>query len=251
MNHKNNQEPDAFAHGPVYLAARRFVRRNTPFLIVPWTAFKRIVWTLQFPTAEARFKQIHKTNYWANSESLSGEGSTLEATRKVREAIVDFIQKHAVGSMLDIPCGDFNWMKQVELNIPYTGGDIVDDLILLNQKEHVTDQRSFQVIDLTKGPLPRRELVFSRDCLNHLSFQDIEKAIKNICSSGAHYLAVTQFPAQTINRDQGSGFTYRELNYHLAPFNWPEPLVQYDEQYHPGKHLCFWKISDLPNHKAS
>lgn len=247
MNHHDNQEPDAFAHGPFYLAARRFVRKYAPFLIAPWTAFKRMVWALRYPTAEARFKQIHKTNYWANSESLSGEGSTLEATRQAREAIVDFLRQQGVASMLDIPCGDFNWMKKVDLEIQYIGADIVDDLILRNQKEFSSDQRSFQVLDLSKGPLPRCELVFSRDCLNHLSFQDIEKALLNIRSSGARYLAVTQFPAQTLNRNQGSGFTYRELNFRLPPFNWPDPIAQYDEQFHPGKHLGFWRISDLPD----
>jgi hypothetical protein len=250
MNHMSNQEPDSFAHGPAYLAVRRFVRKNTPFLIAPWTAFKRMVWALRFRTGEARFKQIYKTNYWANSESLSGEGSTLEATQRVREAIVDFVRTHGVASMLDVPCGDFNWMKEVHLGIPYTGGDIVDDLVFRNRQKYAADQRAFEVIDLTKGPLPQCDLVFSRDCLNHLSFQDIRRAIQNICSTDARFLAVTQFPGQSVNRDQESGFTYRELNYHLAPFHWPEPVMQYDEQFHPGKHLSVWRISDLPDFKA-
>ena len=105
---------------------------------------------------------------------------------------------------------------------------------------------SFQVIDLTRSKLPKCELVHTRDCLNHLSLPDIKAAIANICSSGATYIAITQFPAETVNRNQASGFTYRELNFRLAPFNWPEPVVLIDEESHPGKHLGFWRTSDLP-----
>jgi hypothetical protein len=246
MNQSKRPDPDAFAHSSAYLAVRRFVRGNAPVLIGPWTFVKRIAWSIRYPTAESRFKRIYQTNYWANVESLSGEGSTLEATCHVRKVLVEFVQKHQVNSLLDVPCGDFNWMKEVNLGIPYIGADIVDEIIARNQKTFATNQRSFQVVNLIKSPLPRSDLVLSRDCLNHFSFQDIERAIENIRSSGARYLAVTQFPFQRVNRNQESGFTHRELNFCLAPFNWPQPLAQYDEQFHPGKHLSFWKVSDLP-----
>jgi hypothetical protein len=35
--------------------------------------------------------------------------------------------------MLDAPCGDFNWMKEVDLSaVHYTGGDIVEPLVNSN-----------------------------------------------------------------------------------------------------------------------
>jgi hypothetical protein len=250
MNVTQNQDPDAFAHGLIYLTARKIVRRHLPWLIRPWTKVKRLIWFIRYPTAESRFKQIHRTNYWANGESLSGEGSTLEATHYVRIALVEFIQKHQIGSLLDVPCGDFNWMKEVKLDIPYTGGDIVDELVARNQKIHATDKRRFLQINLTQTPLPKSDLLLSRDCLNHLSFQDIDRAIENIRASGVSYLAISQFPAVAGNRNQESGFTYRELNFCVAPFHWPPPLAQYDEQFHPGKHLAFWRIADLPRSKT-
>lgn len=242
----HDEEPDAFAHGSIYLQVRRFVRKNTPFLIGPWTAVKRLAWSIRYPTAASRFARIHETNYWANGESLSGEGSTLEATSYVRQALSTFVREHHVPSILDVPCGDFNWMRHVEMDIPYFGGDIVEAIIARNREAHGSDRRNFEVIDLTKSTLPRCGLVFSRDCLNHLSIPDIQRAISNIRSSGAEYIAVTQFPAQTVNRSQESGFNYRELNFNLAPFHWPEPVAIHDERLHPGKHIAFWKISDLP-----
>jgi hypothetical protein len=250
MNPIQNQDPDAFAHGPTYLAVRKVVRRHARWLIRPWTVVKRMIWYIRYPTAESRFKQIHKTNYWTNGESLSGEGSTLEATRRIREALVEFIHAHQVNSLLDVPCGDFNWMKEVKLGVPYIGGDIVDELVAQNQKKYANDERRFQVINLTKTPLPKSGLILSRDCLNHLSFKDIKLALENMYASNATYLAISQFPAQTVNRNQESGFTYRELNFCLAPFNWPPPMAQYNEQFHPGKHLSFWRTADLPRKSA-
>ncbi len=247
MDGHTHTEADSFSHGKLYLFIRRVVRNHASFLIRPWTVFKRVIWLLRYPTAASRFAKIYETNYWANSESRSGEGSTLEATRDVRLAVEKFVIEHGVESILDVPCGDFNWMRHTDINIPYIGGDIVEDLIRRNREQHGRRGCSFEVIDLTRSKLPKCSLVFSRDCLNHLSIADIRLAIANICYSGAKYLAVTQFPRQGINRDQESGFNYRELNFQIAPFSWPDPIAIFEESSHLGKHIAFWKISTLPN----
>lgn len=36
------------------------------------------------------------------------------------------LKKYSIKSILDIPCGDFSWMKKIELDgIEYIGADIV------------------------------------------------------------------------------------------------------------------------------
>jgi hypothetical protein len=247
MDGHTHTEADSFSHGKLYLFIRRVVRNHASFLIRPWTVFKRVIWVLRYPTAASRFAKIYETNYWANGESRSGEGSTLEATRDVRLALERFIIEHGVDSILDVPCGDFNWMQYTEIRVHYYGGDIVEELISCNQAQHGTASRSFAVIDLTRTQLPNCSLVFSRDCLNHLSISDIRLAIANIRRSGAEYLAVTQFPGQRVNKDQESGFNYRELNFRLPPFAWPNPSAIFAESSHPGKHIAFWKIATLPD----
>jgi hypothetical protein len=246
MNHNTEHEPDSFSHGRFYLIVRKIVRNHARFLIVPWTGFKRILWLIRYPTAASRFTKIHETNYWASGESRSGEGSTLDATQDVRAALEAFIVEHGVTSILDVPCGDFNWMRHVAMNIPYTGGDIVEAMILRNREMYGRKDRTFEVIDLTRTTLARCGLVFTRDCLNHLSIPDIRLAIGNIRASGAEFLAVTQFPQQTVNRAQETGFIYRELNFQLPPFNWPAPFAIFSERSHPGKHIAFWKTASLP-----
>jgi hypothetical protein len=150
--------------------------------------------------------------------------------------------------MLDIPCGDFWWMKEVELgNICYTGADIVHDLVEGN-KQYENRNRSFRKLDLIRDELPAVDLVFVRDCLVHLSFEDIFKALQNIVDSKSRYLLTTTFTARDKNRDIATG-QWRALNLVLAPFNLPQPEVLINE-YHPKKEyadkcLGLWHIRDV------
>ena len=46
-----------------------------------------------------------------------------------------------IHTILDIPCGDFHWMKHVSLDsINYTGADIVADLIQKNKQKYATGE---------------------------------------------------------------------------------------------------------------
>jgi len=233
-------------HSPIYLKIRSVVRKHFAFLIPTWTLFKRVYWFARHPTAKSRFEKIYRTNYWASDESYSGCGSNLEATKLLRDGLGEFISGKRVQSMLDIPCGDFNWMQHMKLDLAYIGADIVDELVHKNQKAHGGDKLSFKALDLTKSPLPKSDLVFSRDCLNHLSFSDIKKATRNIKESQSIYLAVTQFPEHSGNQNQESGFIFRKINFRLPPFNWPEPVAEYPEILSGLKTLTVWKVSDLP-----
>jgi hypothetical protein len=41
------------------------------------------------------------------------------------------MEAHDVKSLLDIPCGDFHWMRRVNLQgLSYVGADIVRELIV-------------------------------------------------------------------------------------------------------------------------
>ena len=62
---------------------------------------------------------------------MSGPGSTLANTRNIRKELPDLIEELSCSSMLDAPCGDYNWInlsKQKE-DFSYIGGDIVKDFI--------------------------------------------------------------------------------------------------------------------------
>jgi hypothetical protein len=83
--------------------------------------------------ASAVFADIYQRNLWNNSESRSGRCATIEATAAVREQLPLLLSKYDVQTMLDAPCGDFNWIQHATLELDrYIGADIVAELIEKN-----------------------------------------------------------------------------------------------------------------------
>ena len=181
------------------------------------------------PAAEV-FAAIARSNTWAGEESLSGTGSSLQQTAVLVEKLPKLLRELGVDNMLDIPCGDFNWMQTVDLSgIQYTGADIVESLVLANRQRYRHLSRRFLHMDLKQDELGAYGLVFCRDCLVHFSIGDIHRALDNIRTSGSRYLMTTTFTGQTENRDIPTG-GWRPLNFQLPPFNFPEPVMLLNEK---------------------
>ncbi|MDA9424050.1 MULTISPECIES: class I SAM-dependent methyltransferase [Bradyrhizobium] len=202
----------------------------------------------------ARFERIERTNLWGAANSASGLGSEDAATTAVREALPPLLQRLCVRSLLDAPCGDAGWIGRLELDIDYTGIDIVPSLIEANRRR-VADGGSpgrFLVADITRDALPRADIILCRDCLVHLSFANINRAVAQFRMSDARFLLVTTFPEWEENRDCEDG-DWRALNMEKAPFNWPAPDALINERCEEGsggwrdKSLGLWRLDQLPN----
>ncbi|MEO8451290.1 MAG: hypothetical protein ABI647_15960 [Gemmatimonadota bacterium] len=63
-----------------------------------------------------------------------------------------------------------------------------------------------------------------RDCLVHLSFADVGRALANIRSARITYLLTTTFPEEALNVDIATG-DWRPLNLEREPFSFPPPLA--------------------------
>jgi hypothetical protein len=224
-----------------WLAVKAFGQRHAPFLHPWWMFVKRTVFRRRFRTTQERFTEIFRANHWRNVESASGFGSSLEATVQTREALIELVDRYAITSLLDVPCGDFHWMQTVDFGGDYCGADIVPELVAQNQQRFGDDRRRFIVLDVTRDPLPRSDLILCRDCLNHLSLEEAVRALQNIAGSGSPHVALTHHPTTMVNRPQSSGFDYRPLNLMLPPFNWPEPIDVWAEA-EPGKTLALWGL---------
>lgn len=156
--------------------------------------------------------------------------------------------------MLDVPCGDFHWMKEVRLDgIDYLGGDIVEELVKDNQTRYGSPERRFIHLDILKGDIPKVDLIFCRDCLVHFSSRHIWDAIANFKASGSKYLAATTFLELYDNLEIPTG-QHRPLNLMAPPFSFPEPVMILDDSMnHPSAKFCnfkrigVWKIADLPS----
>jgi hypothetical protein len=206
---------------------------------------------------ERIFTYVYDKNFWADSESRSGGGSTLAATTMVREQLPALLEKLNVRTMLDAPCGDFNWMSQTNLSsVQYIGLDIVSEMVRANQSRYGNPIRKFMQGDIVHDTLPEADLIFCRWCLPHLSHQDVMRAVTNFKKSKAKYLLTTTYPALKKNSEIMSGGVPRFVNLQIAPFNFPQPLLLITDQFHPEAAagddcLGLWLIDDLPNYEAN
>ncbi|TRZ51624.1 MAG: hypothetical protein D4S01_04355, partial [Dehalococcoidia bacterium] len=75
-------------------------------------------------------------NELGTRESVSGYGSELQNTEEIRQALPHIISKYSIRSIVDVPCGDWNWMQKVELDVNYIGLDIVPDMVVANNKAY-------------------------------------------------------------------------------------------------------------------
>ena len=217
-------------------------------LMKPVAIYRRLL------SQRAVFADIYKNNRWGGNSSVSGTGSDDVQTRVVARELPRILKRLQTKTMLDIPCGDYFWMQHVALDeVSYTGADIVSDLIDRNIRQFEGEQIRFEMIDLVTDKLPRVDLVFCRDCLVHLSYKSVWRALSNICVSDSGYLLTTTFPEHPRNRDIVTG-EWRPLNLQAPPFNLPEPLESFEEGCSEGdgrfrdKSLALWRISDLREH---
>lgn len=199
------------------------------------------------------FTQYYKNNTWSGKESVSGPGSDYEQTKFLIPELEIMLKYLNIKSMLDIPCGDFNWIKRVNLDkINYHGCDIVEDLIASNNKKYKTNTINFSVMNLVEDKIPQVDLVMVRDCLVHLPTKDVMKALKNIKDSKSKYLLTTNFVwnHQNDNQDINIG-EWRRINLQKTPynFNYPERIIvegniQSNDR---DKTMSLWYIKDIPD----
>jgi SAM-dependent methyltransferase len=167
-------------------------------------------------SVKEKFTEIYEKNLWCSPESVSGGGSEIQNTKVIRRELPVLIQKFGIQSILDIPCGDWNWMKDVDLcGASYIGADIVEPLIGLNKANYTNID--FRVLDLINDTLPKVDLIFTRDCLGHLSNDNVSKAIRNCQESGAKYLLATSFTKWDMNHDIEDG-GWKCINLMIPPF---------------------------------
>lgn len=198
------------------------------------------------------FTSFYNKNSWRGKESVSGPGSDYEQTKFLIPELDILLQELKIGSILDAPCGDFNWMRRVNLNgIRYHGVDIVDKLIESNSQKYRKRNVSFSVLDIVNDEIPTVDLVIVRDCLVHLPLKDIVKVINNIKNSKSKYLLTTNFLWEHLGCNseiQAGG--WRRINLCSEPFNFKYPdkiIIEGNIQSNDrDKTMSLWKVEDLP-----
>ncbi|MBY0441090.1 MAG: class I SAM-dependent methyltransferase [Mycobacteriaceae bacterium] len=171
-------------------------------------------------------------------ESRSGPGSWMCATTGIRSWLPQLFPRYGIRSVLDAPCGDWNWMQHVDLGhlASYTGWDVEQE----NVKHNIArfgDRRgvNFEIVNLlTVDRIPRFDLVLCRDFLAHLPTQYIIEVLEKFRASGSRYLITNNYVGasndQSCPLDGGHavgprgrkeelpGYYYRPVNIEAEPF---------------------------------
>jgi hypothetical protein len=194
------------------------------------------------------FDTIYRQNRWGSGESRSGKGSTLHYTRPLRASLARCLDRLKVGVLLDAPCGDFNWMRHVELpsGARYVGGDIVAPLIEELREKSGDATHEFCRMDIVEEPLPHADLWLCRDVLFHLSNAEILKVLRNFCHSSIPHMLTTTYHFQKFNSDIKSG-GFRFINLRLPPFVLPKPISVIEDFVapEPPRYLGLWSRAQI------
>ena len=214
------------------------------------------------------FIDIYDNNGFGSLESKSGPGSTLDGTQKLRESIKKLIKDKNIKSVVDIPCGDFNWMKEIVFNFEnYIGGDIVKKAIDENNERYSNNRIKFIEFDILNDEIPTGDLLIVRDIIGHFPIEDGVKILKNILNSKCKYLLSTTW-AKKIGNDwfpceqndvhrENEGVEYGRfypVNLMSNPFNLPSAEIYLEEDvivdnFENGnrKTLAFWDLDKIRN----
>jgi len=189
---------------------------------------------------------------WRHHVTIRG-GSDLVQTAVIRRELPRLVEELGIRSFIDAPCGDWFWMKEAHLGVAeYIGVDIVEKLVEINNLQFGNPSRRFLCLNLAEDLLPKVDLIFCRDCLVHLNFQDIRRVIANFKRSQSKYLLTTTFTNRKRNVDLAGKDVWRTPNFQVAPFNFPPPGRLINEGcteangLYGDKSLGLWRLEDLP-----
>ncbi|MEP0189425.1 MAG: class I SAM-dependent methyltransferase [Erythrobacter sp.] len=224
------------------MALRRVIRTLVPNSVMEWRKARRHRKHFGDADYAEAFKIVHDKNLWKDPESLSGGGSTVAFTQSIRQGLSDWLNSNEIKSLVDLPCGDFNWMRLVDFpaGMEYIGIDIVEDLIAANLANHASDRHRFEVGDIIAGPVPKAEVYFCRDVFIHFPNSAVEKSIQNVKAAGAKYLIATTFPDVTEKTDTVFPNSRRQ---NMALFlGEPEELLDDNDDGRTDKFMGVWKL---------
>jgi SAM-dependent methyltransferase len=130
------------------------------------------------------FGEVYRTKAWGDNGTpfFSGGGSHGPVVEKYCAFVVQFIGDRQVQSVVDIGCGDFTVGRQIleAADVRYTGVDVVPELIQHHQNTVHDPRVGFLCADATRDPLPSADLCLIRQVFQHLSNDEISRALANL-----------------------------------------------------------------------
>jgi 2-polyprenyl-3-methyl-5-hydroxy-6-metoxy-1,4-benzoquinol methylase len=161
----------------------------------------------------------------------------MDQTQVVQAYLPNVFRRYDVEDFIDAPCGDCNWMQNVNLNgVAYTGYDI--------DRRHINAAKArginWNVLesDILVEDFPHADMLLCRHCLQHWRNEEILKFLQKLFDSGITYLLATSSRNLRENVELPSS-EFRTVNLELPPFGLPAPIEWIDDG--PAQ-LCLWKL---------
>lgn len=169
------------------------------------------------------FDHIYSQKMWRKG---SGDGSTPENTEAYREFLQQFIREQGIRSIVDAGCGDWQFMRLVDLRgIDYLGID-VSEVVMRTTKAHGREGVRFIEGDVRTVSLPAADLLVMKDVLQHWSADDILGFVPQLARFRFCLFTndLDRSRSGEINRDISAG-GYRSLDLTGRPFRLPGKYV--------------------------
>lgn len=207
-----------------------------------------VVFSIQgISETERFFTYVYDHGVWGKDEygnGTSGGGATLETAGEYIVFLSRFIKKNNIKSIVDIGCGDWRVMRNVDLSEAYyLGFDVVRSVIEKNIQAFSSSKVNFMFGDCLEIDLPKADLLVCKDVFIHFPNQSIFSLIAQF-HKYKHVLITNCVDPDTFtasNQDCAMG-SWRRVDISAPPFNvkGKKLLIYPAETYHNHFKMVFY-----------
>lgn len=153
---------------------------------------------------------------------MSGPGSLAHVNKPFIGFLNDFIVNNRVKSVCDFGCGDWQYMRFVNLShVEYTGFDVATKVLETNTRTFQRENVKFSRTPTDLAKLPPVDLFLSKDTFMHLPNAYVSEVLAHAVGKCKFLLSVSNRAGQApVNQDIEAG-NFRDIDLRAAPFHKP------------------------------
>jgi SAM-dependent methyltransferase len=181
---------------------------------------------------EEAFNHIFHNKVWGvnlDNRPSSGPGSRANMATPFSEFLVDFFQEKKIQNIVDIGCGDFQYMREFDLsNYNYTGVDCVENIVDYNNKTFGKQNIRFIHNDGSNPErLPKGDVYIVKDVLQHWNNDSINAFLQGVIQNRkCRYIIIANcYSQEKDNQEIRHIGDTRFLNAHMNPLKQYKPEV--------------------------
>lgn len=173
---------------------------------------------------------------------INGSGTSLWKNAAFSNQLVSVFKELKINTINDVLSKEEGPRQDLEIE-HYLGVCPSNELADKLNVQFGSKKVQFNAIDVTKDMLPHADLILCDGTLNHFTNAQIRAACVLFKKSRTRYLLTTHYPNE-IKNHKGKPGEYRHINFELAPFHFPKPLLVIKVP-EADYSFALWDIKDL------